>query len=135
MLTIDTDGLARSLDDQSPLHARVAPQVEAALKTQQTAINTVTVTEVPHLLVKDLGPVEGAEKLAAFLGFPFSVVDLDYRSALGAVETPKRCSHLGIGGRDATVLRMMGKLKMKSMMTHDDALKKVDRLEAVGPAA
>lgn len=110
MLTIDTGSWAHSLDDQSPFHAGVAPQVEAALKRQQTAINTVTVTEVPHLLVKDLGPVEGAEKLAAFLGFPFSVVDLDYRSALGAVET-------------------------KSMMTHDDALKKVDRLEAVGLAA
>ncbi|MDG6975937.1 MAG: type II toxin-antitoxin system VapC family toxin [Nitrososphaerota archaeon] len=135
MLTIDTNIWAYYLDDQSPFHARVAPQVEAALKTQQIAINTVIVMEVSHFLVKNLGPVEGAEKLAAFLGFPFSVVDFDYRSALDAVEMLKRYSHLGIGGRDATILGMMGRLKMTGIMTHDDALKKVDWLEAVDPAA
>lgn len=47
----------------------------------------------------------------------------------------KRYSHLGIGGRDATILGMMSKLKMKKIMTIDQGLKKVDWLEAVDPAA
>ena len=135
MLTIDTNIWAYYLDDESPFHARVAPHVEGALRSQEIAINTVIVMEVSHFLVKNLGPIEGAEKLATFLGFPFSVLDFDYRSALDAIETLKRYSHLGIGGRDATILAMMSRLKMKRIMTHDDGLKKVDWLEAVDPAA
>ena len=135
MLTIDTNIWAYYFDDRSPLHDRVAGPVEDALKTQQIAINTVIFMEVAHFLVKNLGPIEGAEKLGVFLGFPFSVVDLDYRGALDSVEMLKRYSHVGIGGRDATILGMMSRLKIKSIITHDDALKKVDWLEAVDPAA
>ena len=135
MLTIDTDIWAYYLDGQSPFHARAAPPVEDAPKSQQIAINTVMVMEVSHFLVKNLGPIQGAEKLATFLGFPFSVFDLDYRGALDSVEMLKRYSHVGIGGRDATILAMMRRLKMKRIMTHDGALKKVDWLEAVDPAA
>ena len=135
MLTIDTNIWAYYLDSESPLHDRVAPAVEHALKTEQIAINTVIVMEVSHFLVKNLGPIEGGERLATFLGYPFTILDFDYRSALDAVEMLKRYSHLGIGGRDATILGMMERLKMKGIMTHDDALKKVDWLEAVDPAA
>ena len=135
MLTIDTNIWAYYFDDRSPHHDRVAGPVEDALRSQQIAINTVMVMEVAHFLVKNLGPIEGAERLGTFLGFPFSVVDLDYRSALDSVEMLKRYSHLGVGGRDATILGMMSRLKMKAIMTHDDALKRVDWLEAVDPAA
>lgn len=135
MLTIDTNIWAYYLDDGSPFYNRVARPVEDALKSQQIVINTVIVMEVSHFLVRNLGPIDGAKKLATFLGFPFSVVDFDYRSALGAVEMLKRYSYLGIGGRDATVLGMMERLKMTSIMTHDGAFKKVDWLEAVDPVA
>ena len=135
MLTIDTDIWAHFLDSESPLHDKVVPPVEDALKTQEIPINTVMVMEASHFLVKNLGPIQGAEKLATFLGFPFSAFDLDYRGALDSVEMLKRYSHVGIGGRDATILAMMRRLKMKRIMTHDGALKKVDWLEAVDPAA
>ena len=45
----------------------------------------------------------------------------------------KKYSHLGIGGRDATVLALMSRAKAKRIMTHDEALKKVDWLEAIDP--
>lgn len=109
--------------------------VDEALRSQQIAINTIIIMEVAHFLVKSLGPVEGSEKLASFLQFPFSVFDFDYRSSLDSIEMLKRYSHLGIGGRDATILSMMSRAKMKKIMTHDEALKKVDWVQAVDPVS
>jgi predicted nucleic acid-binding protein len=61
------------------------------------------------------------------------ISDFDYRSALDASEMLKRYSHLGVGGRDATVLAMMSRAGAKKIMTHDAALKKVDWLERTDP--
>ena len=47
----------------------------------------------------------------------------------------RRYSHLGIGGRDATALALMSRPKIETIMTHDEALKKVEWLEAVDPVS
>ena len=91
--------------------------------------------ELAHFLVKNLGPVDGGEKLDLFLRFPMVVSDFDYRSALDSVEMLKRYSHLGIGGRDSTILALMSRAGVKRIMTHDEALKRVDWLEATDPIA
>jgi uncharacterized protein len=109
--------------------------VEDSLRSQPIVINTVIVMEVAHFLIKNLGPISGGEKLGSFLGFPFSMVDFDYKGSLDSIEMLKRYSHLGIGGRDATILAMMRRAKVKRIMTHDMALKKIDWLEAVDPVA
>lgn len=133
ILTIDTNVWAYFFDRDSPEHARVASHVEKSLKSERIVINTVIVMELAHFLVKNLGPVDGGAKLGVFLGYPFSVVDLDYETALESVEMLKRYSHLGIGGRDATILAVMKRNGINRIMTHDDALKKVDWVEAVDP--
>ena len=133
ILTIDTNIWAYYFDKDSPENRRVTGPVEKALKSEQIVINTIIVIEVAHFLVKNLGPVNGSEKLGVFLSFPFVVSDFDYRSALDSVEMLKRYSHLGIGGRDATILALMSKAKVKRIMTHDMALKKVDWVEAIDP--
>jgi predicted nucleic acid-binding protein len=89
--------------------------------------------ELSHFLIKNLGPIQGGEKLGSFLAFPFVIVDLDYKLALDSIEELKRYSHLGIGGRDATILAFMRKFGVKKIMTHDSALKKVDWLEVADP--
>jgi len=91
--------------------------------------------ELAHFLVKNLGPVDGGEKLGLFLRFPLAISDFDYRAALDSVEMLKRHSHLGIGGRDSTVLALMSRAGVKRIMTHDEALKKVDWLEALDPVS
>lgn len=111
----------------------VASHVERALRSEQIAINTVLITELAHFLVKNLGPVDGEEKLAIFLGFPLVISDFDYKTVLESLDMLKRYSHLGVGGRDATVLAMMRKSRTKKIMTHDEALKRVDWLEAIDP--
>lgn len=89
--------------------------------------------ELSHFLIKSLGPIEGGEKMNFFLSFPLSIADLDYKAALGSIDELKRYSHLGVGGRDATILHFARKFGSKRMMTHDAALKKVDWLEIVDP--
>ena len=133
MIIVDTNIWAYYFDRDSPEHGSVVPYVERALKSEQMAVNTVIIMELAHFLVKNLGPVDGGEKLGLFLRFPLAISDFDYRAALDSVEMLKRHSHLGIGGRDSTVLALMSRAGVKRIMTHDEALKKVEWLEAVDP--
>lgn len=110
----------------------MAPHVERALRSESIAVNTVMIMELAHFLVKSLGPVGGGEKLG-LLRFPLTVYDLDYKGLLDSVEMLKRYSHLGVGGRDATILAMMRRRGVKRMLTHDEALKKVGGLEVIDP--
>ena len=135
ILIIDTNIWAYYFDRDCPGHASVVGPVEEALKSEQIATSTIIIMEVAHFLVKNLGPVTGAEKLGLFLRFPLLMSDFDYRSSLDAIEMLKRYSHLGIGGRDATILALMGRAKITKIMTHDEALKKVDWLEALDPVS
>ena len=133
MLIIDTNIWAYYFDQDSAEHKSVIDPVEKALKSEQIVINTVIVMELAHFLIKNLGPVEGGEKLGLFLRFPMTISDLGYRAVLDSVEMLKRHSHLGVGGRDATILAMMHEAGTKRLMTHDEALKRVDWLQAIDP--
>jgi predicted nucleic acid-binding protein len=135
ILIIDTNIWAYYFDRDSPEHKAVVGPVEKALKSEQIAINTIIIMELAHFLVKNLGPVDGGERLGLFLRFPLVISDFDYRSALDSIEMLKRHSHFGVGGRDATVLALMKRAGVKKIMTHDDALKKVDWLEATDPVS
>jgi predicted nucleic acid-binding protein len=135
ILIIDTNIWAYYFDRDSPEHKSVVGPVEKALKSEQIAVNTIIIMGLAHFLVKNLGPVEGGEKLGLFLRFPFVISDFDYRDVLDSIEMLKRHSHLGVGGRDATVLALMKGAGVKRIMTHDDALKKVEWLDAIDPVS
>ena len=133
ILTIDSNIWAYYFDEDCPEHGSVVGPVENALKSEQISINTIIVMELAHFLVKSLGPPIGVEKLDQFLRFPLIVTDFDYQHALSSVDVLKKYSHLGIGGRDATLLAMMDAAGEKRIMTHDEALKKVDWLKPIDP--
>lgn len=135
ILIIDTNIWAYYFDRDSPEHKSVIGDVEKALRSEQIAVNTIIIMELGHFLVKNLGPVDGGEKLGTFLRFPLLISDFDYRNALDSLEMLKRYSHLGVGGRDATILAMMSAAGVKKIMTHDEALKKVDWLQVIDPVA
>jgi predicted nucleic acid-binding protein len=135
ILTIDTNIWAYYLDQDCREHKRVVASVDRALKSDQIGINTIIIMELAHFLIKNLGPVSGGEKLALFLRFPLVISDFDYRNVLESVEMLKKYSHFGIGGRDATILAMLHRTGEKKLMTHDEALKKVDWLETSDPVS
>ncbi|HXW36756.1 MAG TPA: type II toxin-antitoxin system VapC family toxin [Nitrososphaerales archaeon] len=133
ILIIDTNIWAYFFDRDAAEHRRVEGPVENALKTEQIAANTIVVMELAQFLVRSLGPVSGGEKLGLFLRFPLAISDFEYQDALEAVDMLKRYSHLGICGRDATILALMRRAKVNRIMTHDAALKRVDWLEVIDP--
>ncbi len=133
MLIIDSNIWAYYFDKDASEHPFVVDAVERALRSEKIAINTVIVIEVAHFLIKNLGPVVGKEKLNLFLSFPFSVIDLDYELTLRTIELLASYSHQGIGGRDSTILATAETLNLDTIMTHDEAFKKIDWLKVIDP--
>jgi len=61
------------------------------------------------------------------------VDELTLDLARGAVDELSKYSHLGIGGRDATLLASMRRRQVDRIMTHDEALMRVPEIKAVDP--
>ena len=132
MIMIDSNIWAYYFDSDAPEHKSVAPAVMKSLR-EGVLINTVVVMEVAHFLIKNLGPVLGREKLDVFLSFPMQVDELTSDLAREAVDDLSKYSHLGIGGRDATLLASMRRKGVTSLMTHDEALKRVPDIRTSDP--
>jgi len=133
MIAIDSNMWAFYLDRESDEHEYVEEAIENALDMEEIVLNTVIIIEVAHYLIKNLGPVVGKEKLDTFLGYPFTIVDLDYQSTLETIAELAKYSHIGIGGRDATILSLMRHEKIERIMTHDTAFKRINWLEIIDP--
>jgi predicted nucleic acid-binding protein len=131
-ILIDSNIWAYYLDSTTTEHKKVVNPVRRALRGE-VWINTVVQIEVAHYLVKRLGPVLGAEKAEKFLSYPFRVDELTVERVREAVEILKEYSHLGIGGRDATLLATMKAAGIRTLMTHDEALKRVEWVKAIDP--
>lgn len=130
---IDSNIWAYYFDADSQEHESVVGPVEELLSSGGIAVNTTIVMEVAHFLIKNLGPLEGGEKVEAFLRIPEVIVDLDYALATRAITLLARCSHKGIGGRDATILAAAEKLGESTIVTHDTAFKGLDWIQVLDP--
>ncbi len=135
ILTVDTNIWAYYFSCDAPEFKYVEKPVDQIIKSgkEEIAVNTVIVMELAHFLVKSLGPIEAKKKIDSFLSFPMIIGDLDYSSTIDSIEELRRYSHIGIGGRDATILAFMRNASIKRIMTHDAALKKIDWLEVTDP--
>ena len=134
MLMIDSNIWAYYFDDESPEHKSVFPKVSRALK-EEVVVNTVVVIEVAHFLVKNLGPVLGREKLDVFLSFPITIDELNAELVKASIDELCRYSHLGIGGRDSTLLASMRRMGVDKIMTHDKAFKQVPGVKVIDPVS
>lgn len=133
MLIIDSNIWGYYFDRDSREHSSVVSKVEDSLKKEKVVLNTVIVIELSHFLIKNLGAVEGKEKLFSFIAFPFTIDELDLNTTTRAAELLAKYSHYGIGGRDATILATAEKLSLTKIMTHDKSFKKIDWLNVVDP--
>ena len=133
MIFVDSNIWAYYFDEEAPEHKYVIRPLERALREEEIAINTVIIMEVAHFLVKNLGAELGRKKLGVFLGFPFRVVELTQQLALTSVRLLAAYSHLGIGGRDATILAAMRELGINTIMTHDKAFRRVPGIRVIDP--
>ncbi|MDF1541314.1 MAG: type II toxin-antitoxin system VapC family toxin [Candidatus Thorarchaeota archaeon] len=133
MILIDTNIWAYYFDTTLSEHPQVIKPVEVALRKNQAAINATIVVETLHYLIKRLGPLVGGEKAHVFMNYGIPLYSLDEETL--NLTRKKLCeySHLGIGGRDASILATMEKETIYKIMTHDHAFKRVPKLEAIDP--
>lgn len=133
MILIDSNIWCYYFDESCKEHETVAKSLEKTLAKEEILVNTVIIIELAHFLIKNLGPVTGKKKLEKFLEFPMAIQDLDYKQARESIDLLCEYSHLGIGGRDSTLLSSMKKTKTKKILTHDAAFKRIDWLKVLDP--
>lgn len=133
MLFIDSNIWCYYFDKSSEEHPRVSHYIETILNKKEIVMNYFIIMELAHYLIKNLGPIKGKEKIDGFLRFAFIIGDFDYELLVASIDMLTRYSHFGIGGRDATILATMEKFKIKKLLTHDKAFKKVDFVEVIDP--
>jgi len=133
MILIDSNIWCYYFDKSSKEHKFVIKPVEKALSSKKVLTNTVIVMELSHFLIKNLGPVIGKGKIDTFLEYPLTMIDFDSGQLETAIDMLAQHSHLGIGGRDATLLATLKKEKTNKILTHDKAFKKIDWLKVIDP--
>ena len=133
MILVDSNIWAFYFDTTLSEHKKVTRPLETALKKGKAVLNATVVVETLHYLVKRLGPLVGGEKGRVFtsLGIPLFPID----SAVLNVTHQKLCefTHLGIGGRDASILATMEMEGIKQIMTHDQAFKRIPDINVLDP--
>ena len=133
MILIDSNIWAYYFDSSLNEHKSVIKPLETSLKKEQAVVNAMVVIETLHYLVKRLGPIVGGEKGRVFmaLGLPLFPID----SIVIEISLQKLCefTHLGIGGRDASILATMEIEGINQIMTHDQAFKRLPDIKVIDP--
>ena len=133
MILIDSNIWAYYFDATLPEHQKVIKTLETAIKKNQAAVNATIVVEILHYLVKRLGPLEGKKKGNIFLNYGLPFYEIDEETVELTLTKLSEFSHLGIGGRDATILATMSLEGIQNLMTHDQAFKRVPNIEIIDP--
>ncbi len=133
MIFIDSNLWCYFFDESSKEHRKASVFLQKILEKEEIAVNTAVIIEISHFLIKNLGPVNGKERIEIFLEFPLQIEDLNYQNVKESIELLCQYSHAGIGGRDATILATMKKRGIKRIATHDASFRNVDWLEVLDP--
>jgi len=133
MILVDSNIWAYYFDASLPEHSKVVRPLEAALKKNTVAVNATIVIETLHYLVKRLGSLEGTKKGRVFLNYGMPLYGIDEETVDLTLTKLSEFTHLGIGGRDATILATMSIEGVYNLMTHDQAFKRIPDIEVVDP--
>lgn len=133
MLFIDSNIWCYYFDQSAREHSHVVQYIESIFTKEDIVLNTIVIMEIAHYLIKNLGPMNGKETIEKILTFPFFIDELTYETLREAIHLLSQYSHVGIGGRDATILATMKKLDIKTVVTHDAAFKKIDFINVIDP--
>jgi predicted nucleic acid-binding protein len=133
MMLVDSNIWAYYFDASLPEHNNVIKPLETALKKNQISVNATIVVETLHYLVKRLGPLEGKKKGSIFLSYGMPLYEIDAEIVELTLTKLSEFTHLGIGGRDATILATMSLEGIHHLMTHDQAFKRVPEIDVIDP--
>ncbi len=133
MILVDSNIWAYYFDASLSEHQKVIKPLENALKKNHAAVNATIVVETLHYLVKRLGPLEGKKKGTVFLNYGLPLYEINEEIVELTLLKLSEFTHLGIGGRDATILATMSLEGINNLMTHDQAFKRVPEINVMDP--
>jgi predicted nucleic acid-binding protein len=124
MIAVDSNIWIYYLDPTLSEHRYVASYLEDALKNEEILTSTIIWLEVSHYLFRASSiPKEKLESRLRRLAqlSNMQVADFDVESYFETIKVlgELRNSNISLGGRDASIIAMMRKVKVKSLVTHD----------------
>jgi len=132
MIFIDSNIWCYYFNESSKEHKKAVKVLEESMERETIFVNTVTLMEVSHYLIKNLGAKKGKEKIDLILSLPIKIIDFSFKMLEASVKQLAENSNVGIGGRDATILATMLKEGVEKLLTNDYAFKKVKWIRVVG---
>jgi predicted nucleic acid-binding protein len=133
VILVDSNIWAYYFDASLPEHSKVVRPLEVGLKKNSVAVNATIVVETLHYLVKRLGSLEGTKKGRVFLSYGMPLYGIDEETVELTLTKLGEFTHLGIGGRDASILATMSIEGINSLMTHDQAFKRIPEIDVIDP--
>lgn len=129
MIAVDANVWVYYFDARLAEHEAVRPWLRDALAERTLFVNTAIQMEVIHYFANQLEDTEAYTEW--FLSLDGLVVtDLEQRDVSRAGELLVSHPHVGIGGRDASLVAAMERREVDELWTHDTGLKRLgERLD------
>ena len=129
MICIDANIWVYYFDSRADEHERVRPQMADTLENRRPFCNTAIQMEVVHFFANQFEDTK--RYVDRLLGFEdLAVADLVIEDVERARELLVSHPHVGIGGRDASLVASMERRGVPELWTHDQGLKRLgDRLD------
>ena len=138
MIFVDANIWCYYFDQRLPEHEYVREPMRKIIKSEEIVCNTIVVMEVAHYLVRHFKGRDARKKIDYFVNLRnMKIVDFNRSVMTEALEKLVEYAYTeGLGGRDAAVIATLESLKLKRIISHDDAFKRLAtklRLEVIDP--
>jgi len=130
LIFVDSNMWLYYFGEDLPEHEFVKDSMKNLLLKEELVVNSIVVMEVAHHLIRVESPEGCKEDISLLLGLNnLQIIDFDYEILIIALDFLNKYAHLGLGGRDASILATMRKMTIQRIFTHDNAFK---RIQAAG---
>jgi predicted nucleic acid-binding protein len=128
MIFIDSNIWCYYFDQRLPEHQLVRdPLRKILLSNQELACNTIVTMEIAHYLVRHFEESQAKKKIEFFVNLKnLQIIDFNNKTMAASLDQLLNYGYSdGLGGRDATILATMNSMGIKTLMSHDQVLKRL----------
>ncbi len=128
MIFVDSNIWCYYFDQRLPEHQLVREPIRQLLmSSQEIFCNTIVVMEIAHYLVRHLVEKDARKKIEVFVNLRnLKILDFNTKAMIESLDNLLNYSYShGLGGRDSTIITSMNAFGIKTLITHDDALKRL----------
>jgi predicted nucleic acid-binding protein len=128
MIFIDSSIWCYYFDKRLPEHQLIREPIrQILLSSEELASNTIVVMEIAHYLVRHFSEKDARKKIEHFVNLRnMKIFGLDTKLMSESLDYLLNYGYSeGLGGRDATILAAMNSESIKTLVSHDDAFKRL----------